>query len=659
MATLTLKNYKKAVETLNKWAYAYYTLNEPLATDAEYDNLYHKILSFEKETGIIDPLSPTQRVGDKTNPAFKKSQHLQKMYSLQDIFEENELKEWLEAFPEDSLFELEPKFDGVSLNLLYEDGVLKKGSTRGNGEEGENITDNIPYIQGIPLTIPYKGIVEIRGEVTIFKKDFPLVNEERIANGDKPFANERNAASGALTSLDTSKIKRARLKFTPYTLGFNNLNLNTQSEEIVWILSQGFHYWGIDNKIALLSKKEIYDFYLKMVEERDNYPMLLDGLVIKVNDKTLQSKMGFTSKYPKWAVAFKFPAIEKTTKLLDVVNQVGKTGAITPVAIIKPTNIGGAEVSRVTLHNFEEIKRKDLKIGDTISVIRSGDVIPKINQVFKDRRDGSEKTIKEPTFCPCCGVTLQKRENVDGSQSSAIFCLNASCADQVKYKFLSALGRKGLDIKGFGERVVEGLLTKLSISYLPELWDTTEEDFLLIDRMGKKSAKNLIEALNSKRKASKLDKIIYALNIPLIGESASKSIVNALKEELFDIENLFIEKVEAIPDIGQAMALNFVEFLKENFCLFMDLVDILWDGQLPTTSVDTNSDFKGKTVVITGTLSKPRGWYKEELEKRGAKVSSAISKKTDFLLAGEKAGSKLDKAQELGVKVLSENDLPF
>ena len=646
------KDYKEAVKKLNEWAYAYYTLNEQKATDEEYDKLYFEVVDFEKSNpSEIDPNSPTQRVGDRILEGFEKASHIEKMYSLDDVFTPEEFEAWFNRLPSGTEVYAEPKYDGLSLNLFYKEGELVKATTRGDGETGENVTANIPYIKGIPLNIPYQGKIEIRGEVVIMKEDFPIINEARVASGDKPFSNERNAASGSLRSFESQKVKMARLHFTPYGIGFSDKKFEKQTEIYQFILFQGFTNWGTNEVEIFTSAQDIISKYEEMIKNRSEYPMLLDGMVIKVNDLTIQSELGFTSKFPKWAIAFKFPAIEKTTVLKDVIIQVGKTGALTPVAVVEPVNIDGVIVERATLHNFKEIEEKDIRIGDSIVIIRSGDVIPKITSVFKDRRTGTEKTIEVPTECPSCGSPVEqvKLFNSD-KEGSTLKCSNPSCPEVLKQTLAYAVGKKALDIRNLGTSAINELVDKGMIRSLPDLFNLSKEDFLKLSGFKDKKAEKAYQAIQA-TKGIDLYRFINSLGIELIGERASKKIA-VLAEQIFD-PFLDISLLLGVEDIGEAMATNFISFFRENREWILELKEILNPKMPKLPQEKEDSPFAGKTFVITGSFPMARRYYSEIIEGKFGKVSSSVSKKTDYLLAGEKAGSKLKKAQELGVKILT------
>ena len=644
------KSYITNVQKLIAWANAYYTLGEPVATDEEWDVLYHKVLDEEELTGNIHPDSPTQKVGDNVLDGFEKEAHIEKLFSLNDIFDLDALTKFVFSLPGKTKFYCEPKYDGLSLNLLYEDCKLVSAITRGDGLIGENVTGNSIYIAGLPQTIPYKGKIEIRGEVTIQNKDFDDINQWRRDNGKKVFSNVRNAASGGLRSLNSKYVKAYKLHFSPFGLGENELDMSLQSDEARWIITQGFDNWGSNDFRIFETVEEIQSFYLEMIETRDNYSMMLDGMVVKVDDKHLQEELGFTTKFPKWAVAYKFPAIEKVTTLLDVIFQVGKSGAITPVAIIDPVTIDGVTVSRATLHNFEEIEKDGLKINDKIVIIRSGDVIPKITTIFKDRRTGNEVDIVKPTSCPVCG-----NEHLDDTQV-VLKCTNQSCSARVKGVLKYAVGRKALNIDSLGESTINELIDKEVISSVVDLWSISPEQFLGLDGFKSRKATKTYNAIHSIVGNVDGYRVLNALDVPLIGETASKKLVSVFGERIFHPYEAPIsyEELLAVEDIGHESARAFVDFMIDESELVVSLFETL--NPVFEEEVSLGTELDGKKFVITGTLSEARGHFKSLVEAHGGKVSGAVSKSTDFLLAGENAGSKADKANKLGITIISEDE---
>ena len=645
---MTHEQYNQNVETLKKWAYAYYVEDDPVATDEEYDRLYHEVLAYEQaHPDKVREDSPTQRVGGVVREEFSKAKHIKRMWSMEDVFTTEEVAEWLERVEKNvgtCDYFCEPKFDGASMNLLYEEGRLVRAITRGDGVVGENVTDNVRTIRSVPLTIDYKELIEIRGEVVIRKDDFEKINEERLAEGEPPFANPRNAAAGSLRQLDSSVTAKRRLVFYPWGVGENSLQMGRLSEKMHFIYDLGFLRPPYE-KTGVHTLEEIEAFYQFLISKRDEIPMMMDGMVIKVDEIEKQEQLGYTVKFPKWMCAYKFPAVEKVTKLLDVTLQVGRTGVITPVAEIEPVNIEGATVSRATLHNFDEIERKDIRIGDQVIIIRSGDVIPKIIKVLTDRRTGDEKPIPRPTHCPTCGSELL-------DEGALIKCQNLSCPDRVVGSIIH-FARKGcMDIEGLGSKIVEQLVKAGKIHDVLDLYSLTYDDLVDLEGFKEKKINNLLSAIAT-TKGAPLHRLINALGIEHIGEAASKALAERFGLGIVDAT---FEELVAIDGIGEEMANSLLEFMRVNRDKVLKLFEIIQPKVEEKKEVADNP-FKGKTVVLTGTMSQPRGEIKEMLETLGAKVSGSVSKKTDYVIYGEDAGSKLTKAESLGVKTLSEEEM--
>ena len=640
---MTLNEYKSKVELLKKYAYEYYTLDNPSVTDEEYDKLYHEVLEYEKKhPNNIDPSSPTQNIGYKVLDEFQKAKHLSKMWSMQDIFDEKDLIEWINRTKKLAKFDkyyIEPKFDGASLNLIYENKKLKQAITRGDGEIGEDVTNNAFVIKSIPKTIPYKGLIEIRGEIIIKKKDFEKINQERLKNKEEPFSNPRNAAAGSLRQLDNKITAKRNLEFYPWGVGVNSLEYDSYYEMMNYIYSLGFNQ---PPNRALVKENEIMDKYNEFIKHRDEYEMMLDGMVIKIDKISLHDKIGYTVKYPKWMVAFKFPAIEKKTILEDIILQVGRTGVITPVAVVKPVNIDGAIVSRATLHNFDEIERMDLRIKDEIIIIRSGDVIPKITKVIKHH---SNQKITRPTKCPVC-----KSELLD--EGALIKCQNLSCPARIINSIIYFASKNCMNIEGLGGKIVELLVKKSLIKDIIDLYYLKKEDLLSLEGFKEKKVNNLLRSINN-TKGIECWRFINALGIEHIGEVASKKLCEKFGVEFLDITK---EEILEIDGFGEEMAESLLEFIRVNKEKIEKLKAIIQPKNPQKQEIKQNP-FNGKTIVLTGTMSKPRSEIKKMLENLGAKVSSSVSKKTDFLIYGDDAGSKYDKAISLGVKTLSEDEM--
>ena len=644
---MTKEEYSINIEKLISWAKAYYVDDEPIASDEEYDKLARQCLEFEnKNPNLINPNSPNRRVGGAILKGFKKANHLSRMWSQEDVFNDKELEDWIKRASKvgDNLeFFCQPKFDGASLNLIYENGILKQAITRGDGEIGEDVTQNAMTIQSIPLEIAEKSLIEIRGEVVIKKSDFEAINIERLKNSESTFANPRNAAAGSLRQLDSSITSKRKLFFNAWGVGQNSLNFEKTSQMMDYIFSLGFVKTPMQTLVKNID--DIKKLYENMIKKRDTFPMLLDGMVIKIDDITTQQDLGFTQKFPRWSCAYKFPAVEKTTKLKDIILQVGRTGVVTPVAIVEPVLIEGASVERATLHNFDEIQRLDLKIGDEIIIIRSGDVIPKITKVLKDRRDGNEKEILKPTICPDCSSELLIEDIM-------IKCQNLDCPSRVVNSIIYFASKNCLNIDGLGDKIVELLVNEKKIFDILDLYSLNYEDLENLEGFKEKKINNLLNAIENS-KNSELYRVLTALGIEHIGEVASKSICSKFGLDLVDVS---FEDLISIDGIGEQMANSFLEFFRVNRQFVLKLFDIL-KPKVTIKEEAKDNPFKNKTVVITGTMSKSRDEIKLFLEDLGAKVSSSVSKKTDFLIYGEDAGSKYDKAIELGIEILTEDEM--
>lgn len=674
---MTLKDYLEAVNQLNLWAKHYYVLDDPIASDEEYDALYRKVCNFESQNPqSIAPDSPTQRVGDKVLESFSKSTHIQRMWSLEDVFEPKEMQEWIERVSRGSnaeslSFFVSPKFDGASLNLLYENGILSVAATRGDAFVGENVTQNARTIPSIPLKIAYKGRIEIRGECVISKLDFENLNFERLQKGENLFANPRNAAAGSLRQLDSKITAKRKLQFIPWGIGacdiedftrFVRENSCTKDLESTHLFSDVLQDFIRDSFSALMEQiyalgfqkspfvekcsdfERIQQIYLNLIDKRDSYPIMLDGMVVRVDSIALQDKLGFTIKAPRFACAYKFPAIEKRAKILGITLQVGRTGVITPVAELEPIRIEGAKVSRATLHNFDEIAKKDIQVNDFVIVIRSGDVIPKIIKSLTALRDGTQFVYQPPTQCPICQSELLIEEKL-------IKCQNLNCEARVKNSIIHFASKKALNIDGLGDKIVEILFDKGKIASIEDLFYLKFSDLEDLEGFKEKKINNLLQAISA-TKGVELWRFINALGIEHIGEGASKKLANTFGLEFYQKT---YEDFISLDGFGGEMAASLVEFCKVNLERLLRLLNLI-SPTCTTQNLTKDSKVRGKIFVITGTLSKNREVYQEILESLGAKVSGSVSKKTDYLLCGENAGSKLIKAQELGVKVIGEEE---
>ena len=639
-------NYKQKVKLLNKYAYSYYVLDNPQVTDEDYDKLYRDVEKYEEQNPTLKlSSSPTNRVGDKIQEGFKKAKHIKQMWSMEDVFDKEELTIWIDRVQksfEDIEFICEPKFDGASLNILYKDGLLIRAITRGDGKEGEDVTSNIKTMNSIPLTIDYKEQIEIRGEVVIKKDDFQAINNQRLDNDEQPFTNPRNAAAGSLRQLDPKVTAKRRLFFYPWGVGENTLDMKNLSQKMEFIYSLGFlapHFSKKSNSID-----DLQTIYEDVIKTRDEIPVMMDGMVIKIDDIKKQNSLGFTQKYPRWMVAYKFPALEKSTKILAITPQVGRTGVVTPVAEVEPVNIEGAVVERATLHNYDEIKRKDIRIGDSVIIIRSGDVIPKITKVLTIHRDDTEIEIPRPIICPKCQSELL-------DEGLLIKCQNLKCPARVLNSIKHFASKKCLNIDGLGLKTVEQLYKNSLIENILDIFKLEEDSLLNLDGFKEQKVKNLLESIKN-AKGCECNKFLNSLGIEHIGEVASAKICDKLG---LDFDKALKEELLLIDGIGEEMAESFLEFFRVNKELVDELKEMI-NPLKPILKEIKDTIFTNKTVVITGTLSRPRDEVKSLLEDSGAKVTNTVSKKTDFLLYGENAGSKFEKAKKLEIRLISEEE---
>lgn len=639
---MTKEEYLEKVKLANLWMRAYYEKDEPLASDEEYDNLIKELKKFESENpNLLLKDSPTQKIAPTIQSEFKKNSHLSPMWSMEDVFNEDELKAWAKRARSENNFFIEPKFDGASLNLVYENGKLISGATRGDGKIGEDITLNVLEIDSIPKNIPYLEKIEIRGEVVILKDDFEKINEKRANLNQSLFANPRNAASGSLRQLDTSITKERNLKFYPWGVGQNSLKFSKHSEIMEFVRNLGF----LKDDFVRLCKdlNEVMIAYRELLNLRDKKPMMMDGMVVRVDDLNLCNELGYTVKFPRFMVAFKFPALEKTTRLIGVNLQVGRSGVITPVAILEPVNLDGVIVKSATLHNFDEIARLDVKINDYVSIIRSGDVIPKITKVFKERRDGLELNILRPKICPTCQSELL-------DEGALIKCQNIDCEDRLLNSIIHFVSKKCLNIDGLGESIVELLYKNKKITTIESIFYLKFSDFEGLEGFREKKINNILNAIENSKNCD-LYRFITALGIEHIGEVAAKKLSLSFG---FDWHKQSLESYENLEGFGNQMALSLCEFIRVNHQRIDNFYKIL-NLRSDQNEIQNDSKIIGKTFVITGTLSRPRDEFRALIESLGGKVSSSVSKKTNFVLYGEEAGSKLDKARELNINCIDEN----
>lgn len=650
---------------LNEYNHQYYVLDEPTVTDAHYDRLMRELSELEQAFPDLVPLdSPSQKVGGEALKSFSQVEHQIPMLSLDNVFSEQEWQAFVKrvidrlANQQVIRFCAEPKLDGLAVSLRYEEGVLVQAATRGDGKVGENITENVRTIGCIPLKLrgqEYPSIVEVRGEVFMPKASFAALNAKAIKHNEKTFANPRNAAAGSLRQLDSKITAKRNLAFYAYGLGFvndNNWLANSHYERLMQIKALGV---PVCPEIKLLaSQNECAEFYSDILNRREQLSYEIDGTVLKVDDIAAQLVLGYVARAPRWATAYKFPAQEEMTLLQDVEYQVGRTGAITPVARLKPIFVGGVTVSNATLHNQDEINRLGLKINDTVIIRRAGDVIPQVVSVVLNKRPEDALDIVFPSQCPICSSAVKRNEG-----EAVLRCTGGLfCEAQRKEAIKHFSSRKALDIDGLGDKLVEQLVDENLIKTPADLFSLNETVLTTLDRMGLKSAQNIVNSID-KAKRTTLARFIYSLGIREVGETTANNLamhfltINALKSASLD-------ELKSVADVGEVVAKNIVNFFQEEHN--NSVVNELLMAGVNWPDIEVKSDdempLKNQVFVLTGTLNKMgRTEAKNILQSLGAKVSGSISAKTDFLVAGEKAGSKLTKANELNVKVLSEDDM--
>ena len=638
---------------LKRYAYEYYTLDMPSVPDSEYDRLFRELEELEKKhPEMADPNSVTQRVGFEILSEFRKVTHERPMLSLGDVFSYDELREWAKKITDvygQVEFCAEYKIDGLAMSLIYEDGLFKQAVTRGDGITGEDVTSNVRTIQSIPMAIPYKQRYDIRGEVFLPKSSFQRVNRERKANNEEEFANPRNAAAGSIRQLDSRICASRGLDGFWYHVP-DDVNSDTHYGSLQYAKQLGF----IVNETTSLFNdiEEVISFIEETAKIRHDLPYEIDGMVIKVNSYALQRELGFTSRIPKWAIAYKFPAEEVVTKLEDIFITVGRTGKCTPNAKLTPVKVAGTTVSFATLHNEDNITDKDIRIGDSVVVRKAGDIIPEVVKAIKEKRDGSQLPFEFPEFCPVCGGRLYRFED-----EAAHYCVNSECKARLVYSIAHFTERNAMNIDGFGEKRVEAFLNNGLISSFEDIYKlhNRKDEILQMEKFGEKSFDNLIEAIENSKNNS-LERLINGLGIRQVGEKASK-ILSARFKTMDAFMNASLEELSAIKDIGPITAEYIVDYFKEedNREMIAQLKLLGVKMEYLDQSVDSDSLFRDKTVVLTGTLEKySRNEAAALLENLGAHVASSVSKKTDFVIYGAEAGSKLDKARSLGVTTLSE-----
>ncbi len=642
---------------LNEHAYRYYVLDEPVISDAEYDRLYRELEQLEQQyPELITPDSPTQRVGDKPLEGFKQVQHEIPMLSLGNVFDEDELRAWDKRVREltgldEVEYSAEPKLDGLAISLMYENGQLVRAATRGDGTIGEDVTANVRTIKAIPLRLRTENPparLEVRGEVIMPRSGFDTYNQWAREHGEKEFANPRNAAAGSLRQLDPRKTAGRPLSFFAYSMGVAEgvPDFSAHSQVLEWFKTLGIPVNPLNRVVK--GYQGMLGYYRWMQSIRDDLDYDIDGMVFKVNDLVLQEKLGYATKSPRWAIAHKFPAEEATTIVRAIDVQVGRTGSITPVARLEPVKVGGVTVTNATLHNEDEVRRKDIRVGDTVIVRRAGDVIPEVVRVIREKRPKGTQPFTMPQRCPVCDSVLERPEGEAVTRCPA----GLSCDAQFKEALKHFVSRKAMDIEGLGEKLIEQLVDAGLLKNPADIYRLNREKLANLERMGEKSAENVLRAIE-KSKHTTLPRFLYALGIREVGEATSQNLARHFKS-LEAIRNASIEELQQVPDVGPVVAEHIYHFFRnpKNQRVIDELLaqGIHWP-EIPDDE-DQPKPLAGKNIVLTGSLaSMSRSEAKAALQALGAKVTGSVSKNTDMVIAGDKAGSKLAKAEQLGVPV--------
>lgn len=663
--SLIKKQLEQLRKTLNEHNYHYYVLDDPKISDHEYDQLMRELITLESQyPALITIDSPTQRVGATPLSVFPEVRHSIPMLSLNNAFDETEFKAFDERVQERLQthaieYLAEPKFDGLAISLRYEQGILVRAATRGDGTRGEEVTANVKTIRAIPLQLRQKNnqpvplLLEVRGEVMMPKAGFAKLNQQQLAKGEKTFANPRNAAAGSLRQLDSRITATRPLTFVSYGIGvYEGIELPASQSELLNLLQQ----WGlpIAQHLEIVANFQAgLDYYQKILSQRETLPFDIDGIVYKVNQLAQQTALGFVSRAPRWAIAYKFPATEKLTQITAINVQVGRTGALTPVACLAPVEVGGVTISHATLHNQDEINRKDIRVGDTVSVRRAGDVIPEIVRVLPEKRPSNSQPFVLPSQCPICGSQV---ERVEGQ--AVVRCSGGLfCPAQRKQTLQHFASRKAMNIEGLGEKIIAQLIKQNLVQNPADLYHLTAQQWRRLPRICEKSAHNLMQALE-KSKTTTLAHFLYALGIREVGESTAR-----ILSQHFTLEQLLqvtSEALQQIPDIGPIAAQHIVTFFQQThnheIIRRLQQAGIHWTE--PKSPPPHQQIFAGRTFVFTGTLKEiTREQAKIRLQALGATVSNHISKKIDYVVVGEKAGSKLKKAQSLKLKLINEQVL--
>ncbi|MFH2057853.1 MAG: NAD-dependent DNA ligase LigA [Pseudomonadota bacterium] len=653
----------KLQKELTEHSHQYHVMDDPVISDLEYDRMLKRLIQIEEQYPELSvPDSPTKRVGAPPLDVFDQARHSVPMLSLDNAFDDQDVLDFHKRVvklldTENVFYIVEPKLDGVAVELRYENGLLVQATTRGDGVTGEVITQNVRTIRSVPLKLEISqppALLEVRGEIIIKRKEFEQLNQTRLENDEKLFANPRNAAAGSLRQLDSKVTAQRPLDIFVYGIGqVQGIDFHYQSQMLAKLKEFGF---PVNPHIrSMLDVNAVLDFYKELVALRENLAYEIDGMVIKVDNIGSQRLLGEKIKSPRWAIAYKFVAVQATTIIRDILVQVGRTGTLTPVAVLEPVNVGGVMVSRATLHNEDEIRRKDVRIGDIVHVMRAGDVIPKVVKVIESKRTGNEQPFKMPDLCPVCKAKVQR---IKQDRSHINKCVNLSCQAQLKERISHFVSKKAFDIDGMGKKIVVQLVDEGMLNSFLDLFLLQKDQLADLERMGEKSATNLVKAIEQSKTIS-LRRFVYALGIDHTGENAAKlmsehfstleQIMAANEEDLISIHGIGPETASAV----QSFFVN-----PENIDMIHQMIEngiVLTNEQIIQNHSGDNP-FMGKRMVLTGTLrTMTRSQAKKKLETLGAKIISAVSLKTDYLLAGEEAGSKLAKAKQLGVEVMDED----
>lgn len=652
---------KELHNLLNQYNYEYHVLDKPSVPDAEYDGLLRELIGIEEDhPELKTPDSPTQRVGGTILDMFEKVQHRIPMLSLGNAFNEEDLRDFdrrvRQGAGEGVSYVCELKIDGLAVSLRYEDGMFVQGATRGDGTTGEDITSNLKTIRSIPLRLPESVDIEVRGEAFMPRKSFEALNEDRMAGGLELFANPRNAAAGSLRQLDPKLAAKRNLDIFVYGIGdAESVGMVSHSEGLDYLQSLGFKTNQERRKCKDID--EVIEYVNSWVSKRPDLPYDIDGIVVKVDSLEQQEQLGFTAKSPRWAIAFKFPAEEVVTKLLSIELNVGRTGVVTPTAILEAVRVAGTTVQRASLHNEDLIREKDIRIGDYVIVKKAGDIIPEVVAALAERRTGEEAEFQMPTYCPECESELVRLED-----EVALRCINPKCPAQIREGLIHFVSRNAMNIEGLGEKVITQLFREKLIEDVADIYTLTKEQLTNLERMGEKSADNLLKAIDLSR-GNSLERLLFGLGIRHVGAKAAKTL--AIEFETMDkLAQASQDEIVSINEIGEKMADSIVTFfsMPEVKELIEELksygVNMEYKGPRRVTAAESDSFFAGKTIVLTGKLEiLTRNEAKDKIEALGGKVTGSVSKSTDLLIAGEAAGSKLAKAEELNIEVWNEQRL--